>query len=261
MADLYDRADIYELAEDENSYEAYKKHWEAILRDRKIQTLLDISIGSGSVTLPAADLGICLTGSDLSESMLANCRKKANARHIDIALQCCDFRTVSDQFSGKFDCVASTGNSLPHVNNEEVLKVLEQMDALLTPGGYLYFDMRNWDKILKEKNRFYLYNPFFKGDTRINLVQVWDYHEESTVTFNLLYTFEKDNQIFQKEKFEEEYFPVKRQILLDKLKNMGYKEIEIRNFPAYSTSVDPANADWYCVIARKCAECEMSEEY
>ena len=80
MADLYDRADIYDLAEDENSYKAYKKHWEAILKNRKIETLFDVSIGSGSVTLPAAELGIRLTGSDLSESMLANCRKKANTK-------------------------------------------------------------------------------------------------------------------------------------------------------------------------------------
>lgn len=105
MADLYDRVDIYDLAEDENSYEVYKKHWEAILKDRKIETLLDISIGSGSVTLPAADLGIRLTGSDLSESMLASCRKKADSGHIDIQLECCDFRTVSERYSGKFDYV------------------------------------------------------------------------------------------------------------------------------------------------------------
>lgn len=38
-----------------------------------------------------------------------------------------------------FDCVASTGNSLPHVNNTDVLKTLEQMNKLVSPGGYLTF--------------------------------------------------------------------------------------------------------------------------
>lgn len=251
MADLYDRADIYDLAEDENSYDAYKKHWETILNGRQIHSLLDISIGSGSVTLPAAELGIHLTGSDLSESMLENCRKKAESGKIDIKLERCDFRTVAGRFSGRFDCVASTGNSLPHVNNEEVLKTLEQMDSLVNCGGYLYFDMRNWDKILKDRKRFYLYNPFFKGDTRINLIQVWDYHED-TITFNLLYTFEKNNQIFQREKFQEQYYPVKRQILLDKLQQMGYEEIDIMNFPAFFTAASPKDTDWYCLIAKKC---------
>ncbi|MDE5597288.1 MAG: SAM-dependent methyltransferase, partial [Lachnospiraceae bacterium] len=87
--------------------------------------------------------------------------------------------------------------------------------------------------------------------TRINLIQVWDYHEDDTMTFNLLYTFEKDNRIFQKEKFEEHYIPVKKQILLDKLTQMGYVDIEVMNFPVQQPYTDIDDVDWYCVIAKK----------
>ncbi len=251
MASVYDRADIYDLLEDENRYAAYRKHWETVFNGKSVKTLLDVSIGSGSVTLPLADLGVGLTGSDLSEAMLASCRKKAAARQIDLELKCCDFRALDTKFHETFDCVASTGNSLPHVNNEDVLKTLEQMVKLVVHGGYLYFDTRNWDKILKERNRFYLYNPFFDGDIRINLVQVWDYHEDGGMTFNLLYTFEKENQIVQKERFEERYMPVSRGTLLEKLRQMGYADIEVMNFPAYVSSVTVDEGDWYCVVARK----------
>ena len=48
--------------------------------------------------------------------------------------------------SKQFDCVASTGNSLPHVNNDDVLTALEQMNSLVKKGGYLYLDTRNWEK-------------------------------------------------------------------------------------------------------------------
>lgn len=65
MAGIYDRADIYDLFENEERYLAYKKHWKA-----------------------------------------------------------------------------------------DVLKTLEQMDALVKDGGYLYFDLRNWEKIVREKERF-----------------------------------------------------------------------------------------------------------
>lgn len=251
MASLYDRADIYDLIEDESRREIYKKHWETIGSSREIKSLLDVSIGSGNVTLPAADLGIRLSGSDLSRAMLDRCRQKAEMGKIDIELKCCDFRSVSDQFGEKFDCVASTGNSLPHVNNEEVLSTLEQMDKLVKKGGYLYFDIRNWDKILRERKRFYLYNPFFDGDTRINLVQVWDYHEDDTMDFQLLYTFEKDNRIFQREHFQEHYNPIQRKMLLNKIQKMGYSDIEIMNFPACIPGVDIEETDWYSVIARK----------
>ena len=76
MASVYDRADIYDLLEDENRYAAYKKHWETVLDGKNVKTLLDVSIGSGSVTLPLVDLGVRLTGCDLSESMLRIAAKK-----------------------------------------------------------------------------------------------------------------------------------------------------------------------------------------
>lgn len=253
MASIYESADIYDLLDNENNYLIYQKHWERILRNRHIKTFLDISIGSGSVTLPLVALGIQLTGSDLSETMLRNCHKKAQAGNLSVKLQCCDFREITEYLTGKYDCVASTGNSLPYVNNEDVLKTLEQMDSFIKPGGYLYFDTRNWDKIIKEKPRFYLYDPFFDGDTRINLIQVWDYHDDGSVTFNLLYTFEKDNRIFRKEKFEEHYIPILKMTILDKLQKMGYQEISVMPFPLSSQNdnMDGGKADWYCVIAQK----------
>lgn len=251
MASIYDKAAVYDLLENEERYRTYIKHWKTVFQNRPIKTLLDVSIGSGSVTLPLSELQVQLSGSDLSETMLKRCQEKAAERNIPIALQCCDFRSVSERFSRKFDCVASTGNSLPYVSNEDVCKTLEQMDALINPGGYLYFDIRNWDKIKKERNRFYLYNPIFDGDIRINLIQVWDYHTDDTMTFNLLYTFEKNNRIFQKEKFEEHYIPVSRSLLLEKLRQMGYEDIEMMGFPAEPACADIDNADWYCVIAKK----------
>lgn len=251
MPSLYDRADIYDLIESEARYGMFKTHWENILRGREIHTLLDVSIGSGSATLQLAELGVRLSGSDLSEAMLEKCGTKAAARGFSIDLQCCDFRTVGDHFSGSFDCVASTGNSLPYVSNEDVLKTLEQMDRLVKAGGYLYYEIRNWDKILRDKPRFYLYSPFFDGETRINLVQVWDYHQDGSMTFNLLYTFEKDNRVFQKEIFEEHYHPIGKEMMLDKLKAMNYSDIQVLNYPSQFPKIPPEDADWYCVAAQK----------
>ncbi len=251
MQQLYDRTDIYDLIESEERYQAIKRHWQELLAGRAIRSFLDVSIGTGGLTLPLAELGVKLYGSDLSVPMLERCQKKAELRGLSINLRPGDFRKLRENFQETFDCVGSTGNSLPYVSNEEVLQVLEQMDALVAPGGYLYFDMRNWDKILRERNRFYLYNPMFDGDARINLIQVWDYHDDDSMTFNLLYTFEKENQIVQKEKFEEHYIPVGRELLLGKLEELGYRELEVLCHPAYFHKVDPKEADWYCVMAHK----------
>lgn len=250
MEKLYDRADIYDLLENEERYTAIKRHWETLLAGKNIHTLLDVSIGSGNLTLPLLDLGIQLSGSDLSEAMLRKCQKKAAVRGRALNLHICDFRNLTEYFQETFDCVASTGNSLGYVTNAEVLQVLEQMDALINPGGYLYVDLRNWDKIIKTKQRFYTYDPAFDGDTRINLVQIWDHYEDGSMDFNLLYTFERDNHIVQKEEFSEHYYPVTQKLLLDKLIDMGYTDIDIRMHPAQFGPYIP-RCDWYCLIARK----------
>ena len=95
MASIYDSADIYDIIEDDTRYEMYVKHWEKVLGDKDICSMLDVSIGTGSVTIPVLDKGISLSGSDLSESMLANCKKKIEAKGFAPDLKCSDFRDLS----------------------------------------------------------------------------------------------------------------------------------------------------------------------
>ena len=132
------------------------------------------------------------------------------------------------------------------LQHEPQLLILDEPTSGLDP-----LMQKAFFEILRERNRFYLYNPFFDGDTRVNLIQVWDYHEDDSMTFHLLYTFEKDNRIFQKEKFEEHYIPVRRELLLHKLRELRYEDIKIMDFPACVQREDVDEADWYCVIARK----------
>lgn len=251
MENLYDRTDIYDLFDNEDKYDAIRRHWEKLCAGKDIRSFLDVSIGTGSLTLPLAEAGISLYGSDLSDNMLKRCAQKAKERGLKLNLRKSDFRELTAHFEEQFDCVGSTGNSLPYVTNKEILKVLEEMDQLVKAGGYLYFDMRNWDKILKEKQRFYLYNPVFLDDVRVNLIQVWDYNFDASMTFNLLYTFEKEGRIVKTEKFEEHYMPVKQKLLIEKLEQLHYRDIQIMCHPACAENMEPEKADWYCVMAKK----------
>lgn len=252
MASVYDRTDIYDLFDSPKKDAQTLSHWQTVFDGRPIRSALDVSIGTGSLTLPLGQLGVSLYGSDLSDSMLARCRKKADERGIAIDLRQSDFRDLTSHFDRSFDCVMSTGNSLTYVTNNEITGVLEQMDALVEPGGYLYFDLRNWDRIVGQKKRFYCYNPAFlpNGD-RVNLMQVWDHLSDGSIVFNLVYTFERDNKIFQKERFEEHYHPVPQKLLLDKLTQLGYQDIEVKAFPVQFGVFDIENSEWYCVLAHK----------
>ena len=221
------------------------------MEDRPIHNLLDVSIGTGGMTLPLQELGISIYGSDLSQAMLDRCAEKARQKGKPVELMCCDYRDLSLWKGRHFDLVVSTGNALGYVKPGDVLVTLEQMDGLVRPGGYLCFDSRNWEKIQKEKQRFYTYNPFFHEGTRVNLVQVWDHNADGSITFNLLYTFERENRILQKEIFEEHYHPFSLQIILEKLKDLGYEEPVIRPLPWETGEEDFGKMDWYRLIAKK----------
>ncbi|MBQ8093890.1 MAG: class I SAM-dependent methyltransferase [Clostridia bacterium] len=254
MSTLYDRADIYDLIESDARTASIRHDWKTFLGNRPIRTLLDVSIGTGGMTLPLQELGISVSGSDLSKSMLARCRQKAEQKGCPVTLLQSDFRDLSCWSGNSFDCVASTGNALGYVDHDGVLKTLEQMDRLVRPGGFICFDSRNWEKIQREKKRFYLYNPFFKGDTRINLVQVWDHHADGTITFNLLYTFEQHNRIIQKELFEEHYHPFSKDLVLGKLAELGYTGTALSPVPSTIQETDFDRIDWYRVIAQKASD-------
>ena len=253
MSQLYDRAEIYDLIENEKRTESIRRDWKQFLGEREIHSLLDVSIGTGGMTLPLQELGIEIFGSDLSEAMLSRCSVKAIEKNKPIELKCSDFRDLSCWKDRLFDCVASTGNALAYVSNEDVLMTLERMDAHIRPGGYLCFDSRNWEKIQREKQRFYLYNPFFHNGTRVNLVQVWDHNPNGSITFNLLYTFEQKEKIVQKEIFEEHYYPFPLKIVEEKLSDLGYDKLYFRSVPCDIPETDFEKIDWYRVIARKSA--------
>lgn len=251
MGSIYDHSEIYDLLEDENRYKAYSKHWEHLFKDKTIGSMLDVSIGSGSVTLPVLDFNIKLFGSDLSENMLKSCEKKIADKGFSPELKVADFRDLSCWGDQKFDVVASTGNAIAYVSNEDVCHVIDEMDRHVESNGFIYIDTRNWDKILKEKNRFYLYNPFFVNGDRVNFMQVWDYNSDGSMTFNLLYTFEKDLKIYKKEKFEEHYNPVSKSLIIDKLTELGYNDVQLFNFPSYAPMMPFEDIEWYTIFARK----------
>ena len=130
MSQLYDRTDIYDLVESDQRTEIIRKDWADFLGDREIHTLLDVSIGTGSMTLALQELGISLCGSDLSEAMLSRCETKAAAKGKQVELKCSDFRDLSCWEGRQFDCVASTGNSLGYVENNDVLLALEKQNLV-----------------------------------------------------------------------------------------------------------------------------------
>ena len=73
MSNLYTNTTLYDLTETEAKSAAVHRNWAALLEGKDIHIMLDVSIGTGTMTLPVCDLGVELHGSDLSRDMLDKC--------------------------------------------------------------------------------------------------------------------------------------------------------------------------------------------
>ena len=61
MPTLYDRADIYDLIENEERYGWYKRHWEHLLQGADIHSLLDVSIPTLTIPVkPGRNLAVII---------------------------------------------------------------------------------------------------------------------------------------------------------------------------------------------------------
>lgn len=251
MADLYDYPEIYDERFTDAANNFYKAHYKKIFDGKNISTVLDCSFGTGCLTFCLSELGYRVTGSDLSEKMLQRARDKAAQKGFNVDLIRCDFRELSSRFKQTFDCVMSTGNALAHVTADEIRKTLREMDRLVKPGGYIYFDSRNWDKELKNKKRFQWGQPFTRQDgTRINYVQNWEYHSDGAVTIHVLQSYEKDGKIYDSAEFEEKLNPFSISLARSALNEIGYKNLTIKPFP-WICDKPFEEIEWYCLLAQK----------
>ncbi|MGI5894604.1 MAG: class I SAM-dependent methyltransferase [Candidatus Merdivicinus sp.] len=251
MADLYEYPDIYDERFSEKANTAYREHYQKMFDGCEITDILDCSFGTGNLTFELCELGYQVSGSDLSPVMLKKAEEKAKEKGFAVDLTCCDFRELTKHFSKQFSCVMSTGNALAHVNNEDVVQTLREMDKLVKPGGYLYLDSRNWDLVLERRGRFAFGSPFIRPDgVRINYVQLWDYHEDGTITIHILNAYEENGRITGQQVFDEHLTPFSFALVESALKEMGYQDLMVKPLP-YFRDMDFKEIGWYCLRARK----------
>ena len=79
MASVYDRTDIYDLFDSPKKDAQTLSHWQTVFDGRPIRSALDVSIGTGSLTLPLGQLGVSLYGSDLSACSRAAAKRRTSA--------------------------------------------------------------------------------------------------------------------------------------------------------------------------------------
>jgi len=112
--------------------------------------ILDSACGTGNYAIALAKKGFKVTGTDISEEMIALARKKEGKRGPDIVFRCEDMRNLRDE--AVYDGIFCIGNSLVHLSSEEeILDYLKRVRKALKKGGAAVFQIVNYDRVYNEK--------------------------------------------------------------------------------------------------------------
>ncbi|GAB3224326.1 class I SAM-dependent DNA methyltransferase [Mycolicibacterium hippocampi] len=106
---------------------------ETLLRERGGTDVLDAGCGTGRVAIELAARGFSVVGLDLDPEMLGTARAKAP----DLTWIEADLVDAGSQLDKTFDVVALAGNVMIFVGKGAEGRVVNELAALLNPGGLL----------------------------------------------------------------------------------------------------------------------------
>lgn len=110
--------------------------------DRQGQRVLELGCGTGRKLIPIASDGHSCQGLELSSNMLAEARRKAGVRGVEVEWVQGDMRDFD--LGRTFDLVFIAANSLLHLHQADALvDCFRSVRRHLAPGGRLVFDVFN----------------------------------------------------------------------------------------------------------------------
>ncbi len=154
-----------------------------LFAEKGIQRVLDCACGTGHDLHLVHSLGLEVTGSDISETMLAQARKNLGEAGLQIPLRQVDYRELPRHFHRPFDAVLCLSTSIAHMPNEaEILRALLSMSSVLRDGGLLVLSQGTSDRQWRDKPRFILAinTPDFSR------LMVIDYYAEHSARYHIV---------------------------------------------------------------------------
>ena len=117
--------------------------------------VLDAACGTGMHAVAFARAGRESTGADLSPVMVEKARRNARDAGVTVRFEVAGFGELVGRVGGTFDAVTCLGNSLPHLPDDASLRAcFSDFAGILRPGGFLVIQDRNYDRLLRERQRF-----------------------------------------------------------------------------------------------------------
>jgi SAM-dependent methyltransferase len=153
-----------------------------IIRRFGVTSALDAGCGTGFHSILLAELGVHVTGIDVSDEMIAKATENAQQRGLAPRFLRSEFSAISLSDIRPVDVVFCLGNALVHLLTEaELRSTITAFNGVLKPGGHLMVQILNYSPILAARQRILSVRE--SGDT--TFVRFYDFGDQ-TITFNIL---------------------------------------------------------------------------
>jgi len=168
----------------------------SIIKQHNIKKILDCACGTGFHIVMLSNLGVEITGSDISKSLLERAKSNLKKEKIQAKLVQSSWQKLPQKINEKFDLLLCIGNSLTLLlDDAEIEKSLKSMYAMLNENGLIVVQNRNIDQMLIKKPRtsfaeyetdnFVLYiNKYYDDKISLNIFNINTEQETADINYN-----------------------------------------------------------------------------
>lgn len=158
------------------------------LRKVAATTVLDSACGTGMHAIALAQKGFAVAGSDLSAGMITRARMNAQVQGLEIPFHLAGFGELHTSLGEQqFGAVLCLGNSLPHLLTLPAFHAaLVDFYHCILPGGVLIIQNRNFDLVLRQRDRWMEPQSHFDGGREWLFLRFYDYEPSGLITFNIM---------------------------------------------------------------------------
>lgn len=160
------------------------------LKRRGVKTILDIGCGTGGHVIALAKLDYKVTGIDQNEEMLKVAKEKFEELPEKVKKNITFLRLTTKDIpklgKARFDGIICMGNAVANFVNLE--QEISGINKVFTPRATLIFHLRNFENLLKTKQRFLSLN-FSQGEDEREkeyaFLRFYDYRSDGLLDMNL----------------------------------------------------------------------------
>jgi glycine/sarcosine N-methyltransferase len=201
---------------------------ETQLREANAQNILDAACGTGMHAIALARLGFEVSGADLSKKMIGRARSNAQLAGVPVHFKPAGFGQLRATFGRQsFNAVICMGNSLPHLlTPRDLSAALLDFGDCLKPGGIVIIQNRNFDEVMKKKERWMEPQHAREGKTEWFFLRFYDFKPDGLLTFNIITLHRDETNDWKQSILSTPLRPILSQEMRPALQAAGFHSVE-----------------------------------